>query len=136
MRLTVKKADSKELVIHPAKDPKADNTYLKNLRMTDIEDQLLPYKEISEAYEGFGNKNCEILLSGYETCLKLTDIACTSPTQLTLENKKREILFSTTIAPGEEMQEISLPLSGVTVLTIKVDTEVQKEKWQFRVEVQ
>ncbi|NCP61508.1 MAG: hypothetical protein GW839_14620 [Flavobacteriales bacterium] len=93
------------------------------------------YREINEDHTGTGNQLKEILLSGYETVLKLSYEFYKEPDQLILEDKSGKVLFNTDRIATSKRKTIEIPLKGVTKLVFKISNEQNNSKWKINVEI-
>jgi hypothetical protein len=92
------------------------------------------YYEITEGYTGAGIQTEEILLSGYETELKLSYDFYKEPNEVVIEDVNGEELFSTDMTSTNGMKTVEIPLRGVTKLVLKVNGQ-QNSKFRVRIEI-
>jgi hypothetical protein len=95
----------------------------------------IPYREITKEYAGTGNQTEEILLTGYETELKLSYEFYKNPGKLVVEDRNGKVLFSTEIARTNERTIQEIPLRGVTKLILKVVSSEGTCNWKIKVEI-
>lgn len=93
------------------------------------------YHEIIEAYSGSGSQTKEIVLSGYETELKLTYDFYKESDQLIIEDRSGKRLFSTDMIATNGRRIAEVPLRGATRLVFKVTSSASSSKWKIKVEV-
>ena len=129
----VKKLTDKELILCSPDKKVGCDAYEKNANPTNDPNAVF-YTEIRKDYSGQEAKVIEVPLSGTETEVNFSNISCESPTELTLENKKHEQIFTQHLQPSQSGHTITTSLRGVTLLTIKIDT-VEDKPWSFRVEI-
>lgn len=93
------------------------------------------YKEITNEYIGTGSQEKEILLSGYETELKLTYEFYEKADQLTImDGTGKEIFSVKMISTNREKNEI-IYLQGVTKLVFKVTSDKADSKWKIKIDI-
>lgn len=110
------------------------DTYIKNTNFMEKEGKVF-YEELIEEYSGMGSQIKEILLSGYETELKLIFDFYKEADQLTVVDGSGRVLFTTGMVGTDErvMEEVSL--RGVTKLILKVSSSKLSSKWKFTTEI-
>ncbi len=95
----------------------------------------IPYREISKEYAGIGNQTEAVLLTGYETELKLTYEFYKNPGKLIVEDKNGKVLFSTEVAEINKNSIQEIPLRGVTKLFFKIANSEEACNWKVKVEI-
>jgi hypothetical protein len=95
----------------------------------------ISYQEISKTYTGIGNQTEEILLTGYETELKLSYEFYKNPGKLVVEDRNGKVLFSTEVAEINKKRIQEIPLRGVTKLVFKVVSSEKGCNWKTKVEI-
>ena len=128
----LKKLTDKELVLCSVEKENLCDTYIRNPNYTKNENRVF-YQEVTEAYSGTGNQTKEILLSGYETELKVNYEFNKQTDQLIIEDRSGKQLITATTAATNGKEEITL--RGVTKLTLKIKTNSPDAKWSFKVEI-
>jgi len=93
------------------------------------------YREISKKCTGVGNKTKEILLTGYETELKLSYVFYKEFGKLVIEDKTGKVLFLTDITEVNERRKKEIDLRGVTKLVFKVVSSKETCHWEIGVEI-
>lgn len=93
------------------------------------------YQEVSKEYAGIGNQTEEILLSGYETELKLSYEFYKNPGKLVVEDRNGKVLFSMEVEEINKKSIQEIPLRGVTKLVFKVISNEETSNWKIKVEI-
>ena len=99
------------------------------------EGKEIPYREISKEYAGVGNQTEAVLLTGYETELKLTYEFYKNPGNLVVEDRNGKVLFSTEIKEINKKGIQEIPLRGVTKLVFKIVGSDETCNWKIKVEI-
>jgi hypothetical protein len=95
----------------------------------------IPYREISKEYAGIGNQTEEILLTGYETELKLSYEFYKVPAKLVVEDRNGKVVFSTGIEEINKKRIQEIPLRGLTKLVFKIVSSGEACSWKTKVEI-
>ncbi len=98
-------------------------------------DSITFYKEVTEDFTGTGSQVKEILLSGYETELKLSYEFYKEPDELIIEDRSGKVLFTTNMVSTSERKTMELSLRGVTKLAFKIRNERTSSKWKIMAEI-
>lgn len=93
------------------------------------------YQELTEDYTGTGSQEKEILLSGYETELRLSYEFYKEADQLTITDKSGKELFATEMTATDGRRTKEIPLRGVTRLVFKVTSSEASSKWKVKAEI-
>ncbi len=93
------------------------------------------YRELNEEFAGTGSLTKEVLLSGYETKLKLTYEFYKEADQLNVTDKSGKELFTTEMTTTNGRIKTETRLRGVTKLFLKVTSSEASSKWKIRVEI-
>jgi hypothetical protein len=93
------------------------------------------YKELSEEFTGTGSQEKEILLSGYETRLKLSYELYKEADQLTIMDGEGKELFVIEMNTTNGIRSREIPLKGVTRLVLKIKSSETGSAWRVAIEI-
>ena len=130
--LKVKKITEKKVVL--CYNGNQCDTYIRNYNPRGDPD-LIFYRELTKEFSGTGSQCKEILLSGYETELKLSYDFYENADQLIIEDKSGKELFSTKMTATNGRRTKELPLRGITKLVFKVTSSQESSKWKIKAEI-
>lgn len=126
-------ADNKLNLCSVEKENSCD-IYINNANYSGNKDKVF-YKEVSKKISDTGNQVKEILLSGYETELRLTYEFSKGPDRLTIEDKNGRVLFSADTITASERKTAEIPLKGITRLVFRIDNKQVNSKWEIMAEI-
>ena len=109
--------------------------YRRNYEYEAKNGEKIYYREISKEYAGIGGQTEEILLTGYETELKLSYEFYKGPGKLVVEARNGKVLFSTEVAEINKKRIQEIPLRGVTKLLFKIVSSEKACNWKIKVEI-
>ena len=130
----VKSLKNNELIICSEIKENSCDTYIRNANLTG-DNNITFYQEITDNYTGTGSQKKEILLSGYETELKLSYDFYKEADQLTVTDKNGKELFSTKMESTNERIEKEISIRGVTNLIFRINSSKPNSKWELELDI-
>lgn len=112
-------------------DKQVCEKYAKTWSYSTEDGEKVFYKAIEGKFSGTGDSTKELILSGYETELRLTYNLAFSDKLSVRDNRENE-LFSVS---SSEKGRVDIVLKGVTKLLFTVKSVLPNTKWSFEVEV-
>lgn len=132
LSLEVKNITDKKVVL--CYDKNYCDTYIKNYNSRG-DSGMISYRELTKEFTGTGSQSKEILLSGYETELKLSYDFYEKADHLIIEDKSGKELFSTEMTATNRRRAKEIPLRGITKLMFKLTSSFKSSKWKIKVEI-
>jgi hypothetical protein len=109
--------------------------YEKTWSYTSADGTKVSYRELSEEYTGTGNYEKEILLSGYETELKLIYDICNQDAQIIITDENENKIFFTDMTTTNGIVKKEISLKGITKLALKIKSSGADSKWKVKIEI-
>lgn len=126
-------SNNKMILCFKKQDKQVCDEYERNWSYITKDGNKIFYKELCEEYVGIGNYEKHLLLSGYETELKL-NYDFNKGTSLFIFNQNGKEIFSTKITSLSKNKIDEIPLRGITELVIKLKN-IDSSVWKLRVEI-
>ena len=123
--------NDKEMILKRTSIPRTCDSFIKNFSWNHKLTDPPFYHEIKTNYKGKSPKTLTIPLSGYETDVQLLYDFSGKSANIIFLNKKEEKLFEKDITENESKKAITIPIRGVTQLTIKI-TCTENTKWSIQ----
>ena len=109
--------------------------YERSWSYTSNKNTKIFYTEVFKEYAGTGIKTKEVLLSGYETELKLSCEFYDEPDELIIYDHNGKELYRSGMMATIKKEVKTINLSGITKLIFKIDNKDFNSKWKFSVEI-
>jgi len=127
----VLRLNDKEMILKRTSIPRTCNSFIKNFSWNPKPTDPPFYHEIKKNYIGKSSKTLTIPLSGYETDVQISYDFSGKSANIVFLNKKEEKLFEKEITENESKKAITIPIRGVTQLTIEITCK-ENTKWSIQ----
>jgi len=123
--------NDKEMILKRTSIPRTCDSFIKNFSWNHKPTDPPFYHEIKTSYKGKSSKTLTIPLSGYETDVQISYDFSGKSANIVFLNKKEDNLFEKEITENESKKAITIPIRGVTQLTIEITCK-ENTKWSIK----